>query len=59
MEFLECKSLANNKDYSFSKANFEKVADEAKKKLNKIYALVMKKEVFGVFKDDIFEGYQL
>ena len=57
MEFVQYTNWSNNKDYAFSKANFEKLADEAKKKVNKIYALVMNQNVFGLLEDEVFEGY--
>lgn len=59
MEFLQYENVANNADCAITKANFRNIAEETKKKLNKVYALVLNHDVFENFNDNVSEGYQI
>ena len=59
MEFLQYENVANNADCAITKANFRNIAEESKKKLNKIYALIINQDVFESFNNHVSEGYQI
>ena len=51
--------LANNKEYDFCKHINENLVEEAKKRLNKVYALVINQNVFELSEKQVSEGYQI
>ena len=50
---------ANNEEYAFCKHINENLAEETKKRLNKVYALVIDQNVFGLSEHQVSEGYQI
>lgn len=52
--------LANNKEYEHIKKHLnENLVEKAKKRLNKVYALVINQNVFELSEKQVSEGYQI
>ena len=66
MQLVEYENLARSQHYSYLRDNFKHSAESTRKKINKVYALVINNNILDITEDgvgerchDVSEGYQI
>ena len=66
MQLVDYENLARSQNYSYLRDNYKHSAESMRKKLNKIYALVINNNILDIAEDGVgerchvvLEGYQI